>query len=172
MSPIFPYQTLIDTIQKPQAKINERVSPSILEDSLWQNGIESSAEDSSREMNHEAMIRVKTELLSRKCLPALTRMKCPSFSWKKNQKPKQRFNWKKMKKQGRNVCQKIGMRLSLTCQEGKMEVRNSVGWLVEKEANVKKDGKRERDRTRKKTQARNKSATKTQEKKKEKRKPK
>lgn len=33
MSPIFP-QALICIIQKPQAKINERASPSILEDSL------------------------------------------------------------------------------------------------------------------------------------------
>jgi len=39
MSPIFPHQTLIDTIQKPQTKINERVSPSRQEDSLWQTDL-------------------------------------------------------------------------------------------------------------------------------------
>ena len=52
-SHISPHQTLIDTIQKPQAKINERVSPSRQEDSLWQNGLEGSAEDSVREMKEK-----------------------------------------------------------------------------------------------------------------------
>jgi len=56
------HQTLIDTIQKPQAKINERVSPSRQEDSLWQNGLEGSAEDSVRRMKEKAKIRVKTKL--------------------------------------------------------------------------------------------------------------
>ena len=87
-----PYQTLIDTIQKPQAKINERVSPSILEDTLWQNSFESSAEDSSCEMKEEAKDQGQDQAMVKGMLASFDQGEMSLFKLEENHKSKQRSN--------------------------------------------------------------------------------